>query len=241
LTNDGIGYPLAPIARLAALAPLDQSAISILQEACAGRFDVEAHRPVPSDLNDQPVMIVSGWAGRIRNSASGRCLMVDLALPGEIVRPIDLASSTLTAITDLQVAVLPNAAAYSPLARAYARSYQLTESYLMAQVARVALLDAQDGLLDLITELLERVLVANGSNSDCFDLPLTQRHLGEVLGLTSVHVNRMVRQLREKKRIIIARGSVQIPAGSPVGQHARRNVEAIRAGSRFPQRVPFFR
>jgi len=241
LTNDGIDYSLAPIARLAALAPLNQSAIAILHEACAERVDVKAHRPLPSHLHDQPLIIVSGWAGRMRSLASGGSAMVDLALPGEIVRPIDRASSTLCAITDLQVAVVPDLALSPSLGRAYIRSYQLTESYLMAQAARLALLNAQDRVLDLITELLERVLLTNESSSEVFDLPLTQRRLGEALGLTAVHVNRMVRQLREEKLIVLARGVMHIPADSPVGLHARRNVDAIKADSRFPQRTPFFR
>ena len=241
MTNDGIDYPLAPITRLSALAPLDQSAIAILREAFAERVDFKAQRRLPSHLHDQPLMIVSGWAGRMRSLASGRSAMVDLALPGEIVRPIDWASSTLCAITDLQVAVVPDPALSPSLGRAYIRSYQLTESYLMAQVARLALLNAQEQVLDLVTELLERVLITNESSDEVFNLPLTQRHLGEVLGLTAVHVNRMVRQLREEKLIILARGAVHIPADSPVGLHARRNVDAIKADSRFPQRLPFFR
>jgi len=241
MTDDAIEYPVAPIARLAALAALDQSAIVILQQACAERFDVKAQRSLPSDLHQQPVMIVSGWAARMRSLGSGAHMMVDLALPGEIMRPIDSASSIFCAVTDLQVAVMPDPAGSPSLGRAYARSYQLTESYLMAHVVRLGLLNAHDRLLDLMNELLERVLVTNGSSSEGFDLPLTQRHLGELLGLTPVHVNRMVRRLREEKRIVIARGSVHIPAESPVGQHARRNVDAIRAVSRFPQRTPFFR
>ena len=43
-----------------------------------------------------------------------------------------------------------------------------------------------------------------------YELPLTQQDLGEATGLTSVHVNRVVRRLREEGLAIVARGRVQI-------------------------------
>jgi CRP-like cAMP-binding protein len=47
---------------------------------------------------------------------------------------------------------------------------------------------------------------ANGS----FDLPLTQQDLGEATGLTSVHVNRVLRRLREDGLALVSRGKAEI-------------------------------
>lgn len=40
--------------------------------------------------------------------------------------------------------------------------------------------------------------------------PLTQEHLADALGLTSIHVNRVLRQLRERKLVSLEKGMLHI-------------------------------
>lgn len=229
---------LAPIRRLGSLAKLDGSAVSLLEEACANGMDIAAARSVPLHHYHQPILIVSGWAARVRIVAKGVAVMADLALPGEIVRPIDSETFKLCAINQLRVTSAPDASTSLPLQRAYVRSYHLTESYLLAHVARMALMSAAQRLEDFIGEMLERTLLTSEHDDETFQLPLNQRHLGEALGMTPVHVNRTLRILREREVLRVQRGTVQILAKSMIGARARRNVEAIRTGGRFPQRSP---
>ena len=41
-------------------------------------------------------------------------------------------------------------------------------------------------------------------------LPLTQEHIGDALGLTNVHVNRMLRELREEGVLVLKRGMLRL-------------------------------
>ena len=41
-------------------------------------------------------------------------------------------------------------------------------------------------------------------------LPLTQEHIGDALGLTSVHVNRTLRSLREDGIVALNRGTLHV-------------------------------
>ena len=43
-----------------------------------------------------------------------------------------------------------------------------------------------------------------------FEMPLTQEQLGEAMGITSVHVNRIVKQLRDDNILEFHRGSVRV-------------------------------
>jgi DNA-binding transcriptional regulator LsrR (DeoR family) len=43
-----------------------------------------------------------------------------------------------------------------------------------------------------------------------FEMPLTQEQLGEAMGITSVHVNRTVKQLRDDNILEFHRGSVRV-------------------------------
>uniref|UniRef100_UPI0030137D3F helix-turn-helix domain-containing protein n=1 Tax=Methylobacterium nigriterrae TaxID=3127512 RepID=UPI0030137D3F len=54
-------------------------------------------------------------------------------------------------------------------------------------------------------ELLLRLQLVGCADGNSFDLPLTQGELGDVLGLTNVHVNRVLQDLR-KRNLIVLRG-----------------------------------
>jgi CRP-like cAMP-binding protein len=52
--------------------------------------------------------------------------------------------------------------------------------------------------------------VIGRASGDTFDMPLTQEQIAEALGITPVHANRVIRQLREAKILDISRGRVAI-------------------------------
>ena len=45
---------------------------------------------------------------------------------------------------------------------------------------------------------------------DTFDMPLTQEQISEALGITPVHANRIIRQLRDDNIVDISRGRVTV-------------------------------
>ncbi len=70
---------------------------------------------------------------------------------------------------------------------------------------------ARERVAHLLLELFYRVWLAHPSpHSDGVELPLTQEHIGDALGLTSVHVNRTLRQLREAGLVTISGHNMQV-------------------------------
>ena len=63
---------------------------------------------------------------------------------------------------------------------------------------------ALEQLAHLICELYVRLEVLGQVDGATFDLPLTQTDLGDALGLSLVHINRTVRELREAGLLIVA-------------------------------------
>jgi CRP-like cAMP-binding protein len=240
MTNADEGNHIAVITRLSALAELDKAAVVALRDACNRSILVKASYGVPEHLQTAPTLIVSGWAARARTLSTGQRQLVDLALPGEIVRPIDPAAHTLYALTDLRVVAAPDATLSTSLEQAYRRNYQLRESYLMAQTVRLGLFEAKERIVDFAVELLERSMLATDLDIEIFHMPLTQFHIGEALGITAVHVNRKVQLLRSESIIHFKRGAIRIPADSEIGTHVRRNIAALKSGDHFPQRMPFY-
>jgi CRP/FNR family transcriptional regulator len=88
----------------------------------------------------------------------------------------------------------------------------------LSQVERVALTDrlaalgrtsAKSRVAALILDFRNRMRAHDASIGDSFTLGLTQEEIGDVTGLTAVHVNRMLRQL-EEDRLIAREGGKMI-------------------------------
>ncbi len=192
------------VCRLAALAPLDDEAILALERSIgaattdAARSELMTHGgPIPA-----PLIVAEGWAARIRVLPDGRRQVLSFLLPGELLglcyhrRP--LAVSSVVAISPVRTCRAPDAAQHPALAQAYGVSRALEEAYLLAQITRLGRLTAIERLGDVILELRERLAMAGLVRDGAFEMPVTQEMLADVLGLTPVHVNRMVQQARRR-------------------------------------------
>ncbi|MBO9713415.1 Crp/Fnr family transcriptional regulator [Sphingomonas sp.] len=88
-----------------------------------------------------------------------------------------------------------------------------------SQIERVALTDrlaalgrtsAKQRIAALLLELRNRIRATDKSVEKVFALGLTQEEIGDATGLTSVHVNRMLRQLEEERLIAREGGRVTL-------------------------------
>ena len=70
---------------------------------------------------------------------------------------------------------------------------------------------ARSHLAHLLCELDVRLSGTARAEVAAFDLPLTQEQLADVLGLTSVHVNRTIQQLRAEGLIVSTGRTIRIP------------------------------
>jgi CRP-like cAMP-binding protein len=59
-------------------------------------------------------------------------------------------------------------------------------------------------------ELGERMLLVGLSTETEFECPLTQYVLADALGLSAIHINRVLRQLRELSLLTVQHGTVTI-------------------------------
>jgi CRP-like cAMP-binding protein len=62
----------------------------------------------------------------------------------------------------------------------------------------------------LFCEMYERLHVVGFANGEAYDFPLTQRELSECLGLTVVHANRTIQELRRRGLIDLENRSLTI-------------------------------
>lgn len=110
----------------------------------------------------------------------------------------------------------------------------LAENAALAQAAlRLARFSARERLLALLCELSHR-LGHDEASTACFALPITQELLGDALGLTAVHVNRMVQALRREG--LLAAGQHQIVVADVSALHAAMPLDLGHAARGAPAR-----
>jgi CRP-like cAMP-binding protein len=161
----------------------------------------------------RPRFIVSGWACRQRLMADGRRQIFALLLPGDGfgfgARPALSSVIALTALetvdaTAAQEAVRRGAA--PGLARAFAAAELMEDALLLDHAVRLGRLTAFERVTHFMLELQQRLETAGLGDRQRFPLPLTQEILADTLGLSIVHVNRTLQQLRRAGLIELRSG-----------------------------------
>lgn len=153
-------------------------------------------------------LILEGWANRYKTLEDGRRQIIAFFLPGDlcdlnifILREMD---HSLGAITPIRYAELPRDA-FDALTSERPRIVQALwwDTLVMAAVQRewtvnLGQRSAIERLSHLVCELFVRLRAVGLTQGDAFDCPLTQNDLAEATGMTPVHVNRTLQELRTR-------------------------------------------
>lgn len=155
-------------------------------------------------------LIVSGIAARDRTTRAGARQFVGFHIKGDLVDLnsglIGHAHDTVQVLGGAEVDSIPLGAIVAlALDRSTIGRLLWTDTLLDASIARewplsVGRRDARTRLLHFLCEPATRQEQGIGTR-DKLDLPLTQEQLGDVLGLTAVHVNRVLQSLKNKPAI----------------------------------------
>lgn len=177
--------------------------------------------PKPKDRGLRPMVIASGWACRESITLSGRRQLLSILLPGDIIwrggeeHAMDLLETV--AITKLKVVDLGDAMrSFDPDPASFA---SLEYGLKMLQFAEASdLIDhavrlggrAEQRIAGLLLNLFERCRTIGFVTGRSFVMPLNQSCLGNLAGLSNVHVHRVLRQFRAQGVIRLKPGIVEI-------------------------------
>lgn len=165
-------------------------------------------------------LLVDGFMSRYIDDRRGLRQLVAIHVPGEFVdlhafpmHVLDHSIGTLTAVT---LALVPHerlalmADARPELTRKLWFSTLVDASLHRAWLFRVGRLDSVGRVAHFLSEMNARLEAVELSDGQRFMLGTTQADLAEVCGLTSVHVNRVIRQLREMGLCLFRSPQVEI-------------------------------
>ncbi|WP_425228869.1 Crp/Fnr family transcriptional regulator [Sphingomonas sp.] len=169
---------------------------------------------------DTLFIVAEGWAFRYTTTREGNRQLPALILPGDVGNLDSLMFDRLDygvrTITPAKIVALPRdralelSARHSGIARTFTWLGLLENVILSRWAQSLGRRSAAERLAHLLCELSVRLGADNEAQSS-FAFPLTQEQIADVLGLTSVHVNRTMQYLRTGGLIQIANRILTIP------------------------------
>jgi CRP-like cAMP-binding protein len=200
--------------KLSTLTQLSQQDKTILGQLGTGRIRRFQAREVivhERSTPDAVCVIQEGWACRYRVLDNGRRQIVGFLLPGDlfdlnvfVLKEMDHSIASISPVTLSEI----RQPEFEMLSRSYPKATEALcwEGLISAAIQRewtvsLGRRDARERLAHLLCELFERLGRVGLTRADSCEMPLLQNEIGEALGLSAVHVNRMLKELRAAKLI----------------------------------------
>ncbi len=210
-----------PLARkLGAYVGLTAAELTILD----GFHNRKRRFPVGKDLvyegqcNQCAYVLASGWACSYKLLPNGLRQIVDFQIPGDFLglrsvlfRTADHNVEPVTPIeaSELTADDLLSAFTATPrLATAVLWATSRDEAMVVEHLVGIGRRDAGQRTAHFLLELGARLKLVGLATNAGFDCPLSQSLLADALGLSAVHINRVLRQLREDGFLTFQKGRV---------------------------------
>lgn len=152
--------------------------------------------------------LVDGWVALYNLLEDGRRQILQFALPGTVLAFVPAQDAVMNysaqALTDAVVSIVPHknlgrlARECPEIGMKLAGLISQDRSLAYDQLSSVGRRSARERVAHLLLELFMRSRMRwPGHRNEEMYLPLTQEHIGDATGLTGVHVNRVLRDLRK--------------------------------------------
>ena len=175
-------------------------------------------------MGDRPsrsCLILSGFAATYKVTAGGKRQIVSFAIAGDIPDLQSLHLKTLdtsiATISTCRVGFIPHEALrdlclhYPRLGAALWRETLIDAAIFREWVMNVGQREAYQRMAHVLCELLVRLRAVGLAEDHACDLPITQSEFADALGFTTVHVNRVLQQLRAEGLIVTEGTRLTIP------------------------------
>jgi CRP-like cAMP-binding protein len=200
------------IRKLEGFARLSDVERTFLQEVSGSskRIDPRSTLFAEGDEASGAFLILEGLVCRYKQRSNGRRQILALLIPGDICdlesfQPEKMLFSIET-LSSCRIAWIPPDVVgrfqqHPNLARALHTSALVNEETLQMWLMNVGTRTAVERLAHLFCEMYVRHHVIGRTQGQSFELPLRQTDLAEIAGLSGVHVNRSLQELRHKQLI----------------------------------------
>jgi CRP-like cAMP-binding protein len=152
-------------------------------------------------------ILQSGWGCSFKILRDGARQIITFPIPGDLIglRNVLLRTSdhAFSAVTDAQVSCISVARVttlideFPRLATAIMWATSRDEAITVEHLASIGRRTSLERTAHFFLELRDRLQLVGLASDNAFECPLNQYVLADALGLSSIHVNRVLRQLRQ--------------------------------------------
>lgn len=170
--------------------------------------------------SDDAIMICSGWAFRFVQLPDGRRQILSILLPGDLISPIGIFAERLKfsvqALTEVhhcafnRVELQAKLPASSGTFITYIKDCAANAEQLHLLLADLGRRNAAERVSRFILRLMDRMTERGIGEADSFPFPLRQQHLADAVGLTTVHVSRVMAKLRSGGILDVAKDRLRV-------------------------------
>ena len=220
----GTGTQTDPvIRRLSAFRPIREAAAAAIERTLRERVlrvDAGHDLILEGDRPDRIRVVLSGWLARYKTLEDGRRQIVNFVLPGDTCNPFAYLLSRLDHSMSSLTTVI-----YSVIERESFEALLASDSMLAEALWCEALADAAiqrewavnigrrmalERVAHLLCEIFERLRPVGLLNGDSCAFPITQMDLADATGLSVVHLNRTLQELRAAGLIVLRERTLTI-------------------------------
>lgn len=211
---------IARLQQFSKLTPESRSAVEALAAKAVRCLSARQDLVTRGDCPRCAFIVLEGWAARYKTLEDGRQQVTTFLLPGDVfdlnMYLLDEADHSVAAVTELRVAELSRddfeqLTDEHPTVTKGLLWQQLVFSAMEREwVVNMARRTARERVAHLLCELYLRLAAVGLADETGCAVPLTQADLAEAAGMTTVHINRVLQDLRadgvlrfEKKRLEI--------------------------------------
>lgn len=225
MLSDRPSQPMAMLVRklesIAALSDPERQAILNLPvkvHTLRARQDIVHDGDHPS----QCCLLLEGWAVRYKLTQMGRRQILSFHVPGDVPDlqslHIDTMDHSLGTLTPATVAFIPHdslrdlLARFPGIAALLWRDTLVDAAIFRAWIVQMGQRSAYEHMAHLFCELYLKLLAVGLADEHRLPLPLAQADLAAALGLSGVHVNRVLQEMRAKGMITLGGNTLVIKA-----------------------------
>jgi len=202
-----------------ALSPDEQRAVLGLtgeQQRVATHMDIVS----PGETVETACLVARGLVARYDQMLDGQRQITSFYIPGDMCDlhsvVVPKASWSITAVSSVHVVRVPHrqlrelCIRYPALAIAFWRDGTVDASVFAKWVGNLGRKNAKARIAHVMCEMGLRMEAAGLGTRTSFELPVTQEQLAEATGITAVHVNRTLQEIRGDGLLSFRGGRVEI-------------------------------
>jgi CRP-like cAMP-binding protein len=180
--------------------------------------NLKAHADIVRDQDrpSQCCAILEGFACRYKLLPAGRRQIMSFHIPGDIPDlqslHLEIMDHSLATLVASRVAFIPHEAlrsflrAHPRIADVFWRDTLIDAGIFRQWIVGLGRRDAYARIAHILCEVYVRLRAVGLVNGQTFTLPITQAELGDATGVSTVHVNRILQELRGNGLIATPKG-----------------------------------